>query len=339
VNPLAVPRTGSLGFSGLRLIGWPRQAAVKTACHDAGVNKTSIDSQALKSLKATTDSTGRVLRPARALLGWMHPDDAKRVLVSNRGDVQPSAEHVRAVDAAHQAVSTRRNFAQGTLETDLPAELLSYIERLQKSPAAMAYFLEGWRVRLVDLPQLVAFQPAVFVDSALERVQGIQPNDLTALAEVCLPIPTGKETLTPTLDKARNVWTILSPNPNLRVVGQFAGPLQGGPAGALLFGFFVALSPSFVQVARFQGRYVLRDGYHRALGLLASGISEIPAFVRDFDGIEQMVPPGMLPQSAWLGPNPPILPDYFDSAVAATVALPAVQKVAMVQAVEATAST
>lgn len=316
-----------------------RHTAVKAALHDGSVNQTSIDSHGLRSLRATTDSTGRVLRPARALLGWMHSDDAQRVLVSNRGDVQPSAEQVRVVETAHQFVRNRHAFgSQPALERDVPPDLVLHLERLQKNPAAMAYFLEGWRVRLVDLTHLVAFQPAVFVDSAMERVQGIESGDLPALAEICLPIPSGKETLSPTLDKVKNVWTILSSNPNLRVVGQFAGPLQGGPGGSLLFGFFVALAPSFVQVAHFQGRYVLRDGYHRALGLLASGITEIPAFVRDFDAIEQMVPPGMLPQAAWLGSTPPMLADYLDNEVAATVQLPAVQKVVMVQGVEATAS-
>jgi len=130
----------------------------------------------------------------------------------------------------------------------------------------------------------------------------------------------------------------MSPNPNLRIAGHFAGPLQGAAPGPPLLGFFVAFMPSFVQVARFEGRYVLRDGYHRALGLLASGISQVPAFVRDFDAIEQMVPPGMLPQGAWLGTTPPVLPDYFDNGVAATVALPAVQKLLIVQAIEATVS-
>jgi hypothetical protein len=303
------------------------------------VNKTILDSTALRSLTATTDPTGRLLRPARALLGWMDPEDAKRVLVSNRGDAQASAEQVRAVETAHQAVSRRAIFENAmTPETDLPSELLSYVDRLQKSPSGMNYFMEGWRIGIVNLSRLISFQPAVFVDSAVERVRDLKANDVESLASLCLPIPAGKETLTPTLDKARNIWSVLSPNPNLRVAGQFAGPIPGVASGAPVFGFFLALMPSLMQVAHFQGRYVLRDGYHRAVGLLSSGITEVPAFIKDFDAIEQLVPPGILPQNAWLGPRPPLVPDYFDNAVAATVALPAVQKVVMVQAIEATVS-
>ena len=40
----------------------------------------------------------------------MHPEDAQRVPVSNRGDAQASAEQVRAVESAHQAVSRRATF-------------------------------------------------------------------------------------------------------------------------------------------------------------------------------------------------------------------------------------
>jgi len=269
----------------------------------------------------------------------MDPEDAKRVLVSNRGDAQASAEQVRAVETAHEAVGRRATFKDPVSpETDVPVELLPYVDRLQKSPAGMNYFMEGWRVRIVNLTRLISFQPVVFVDSAVERVQDLKPADVEGVANICLSIPAGKEPLAPTLDKVRNVWTVLSPNPNLRVVGQFAGPIPGAGGGAPVFGFFLALMPSFMQVGHFQGRTILRDGYHRALGLLSSGITEVPAFVRDFDAIEQLVPPGMLPQNAWLGPRPPLLPDYFDNAVAATVALPAVQKVVMVQAIEATVS-
>jgi hypothetical protein len=269
----------------------------------------------------------------------MHPEDAQRMLVSNRGDAQPSAEQVRAVESAHQAVGRRATFENElSPEIDLPAELHPHVDRLEKSPAAMSYLMEGWRIRLVNLTRLISFQPAVFVDSAMERARGLKPDDVEGLANLCLPIPVGNEMLTPTLDKVRNVWTVLSPNPNLRVVGQYAGPVPGVAGGAPVFGFFLALMPSFVQVAHFQGRYLLRDGYHRALGLLGSGITEVPAFVRDFDAIEHLVPPGMLPQNGWLGPRPPMITDYFDNAVAATVALPAVQKVVMVQALEATVS-
>ena len=102
------------------------------------------------------------------------------------------------------------------------------------------------------------------------------------------------ETVSPSFDPQRNAWSIASANPNLRVVGNFAGPLPAvnAPPGAFSLGFFVSRLPSFMQVARFQGRYFLRDGYHRALGFLLSGINQVPAFVTDISAIELWCHPG-----------------------------------------------
>lgn len=77
-----------------------------------------------------------------------------------------------------------------------------------------------------------------------------------------------------------------------------------------------------LSVARIQGRYFLRDGYHRAYGFLSNGIYVVPAFVREFGATEQLgIPAGMLPTGAWLGDRPPFLPDYIDDAVSAEVRL------------------
>lgn len=115
-------------------------------------------------------------------------------------------------------------------------------------------------------------------------------------------------------------------------MGHFAGAIQeGGPPA---FGFFATISPSFLQVAGYQGRYYLRDGYHRSIGLLGIGVRRVPAFVRDLDSIQALVPAGMLAQEAFMGPRPPTLADYSDDTVAATVALPASQKMIVVQALE-----
>ena len=110
------------------------------------------------------------------------------------------------------------------------------------------------------------------------------------------------------------------------------GPLPGGAVG---FGFVVAVLPSFLQVARYQGRYLLRDGYHRALGFLKRGITTVPAFVRDFDTFDDLgFNPGMLPQDSYLGQRPPVLVDYLDDAVSAEVMLPATQKMVVIQGLE-----
>jgi hypothetical protein len=77
----------------------------------------------------------------------------------------------------------------------------------------------------------------------------------------------------------RMAWTASSANPNLRIASQ-VGPLPVVPAGFAL-GFALTAGSSFMQVGRYRGRHYMRDGYHRAFGLLSRGITVVPAFVRD----------------------------------------------------------
>ena len=62
-----------------------------------------------------------------------------------------------------------------------------------------------------------------------------------------------------------------------------------------------------MQVGRYRGRHFLRDGYHRAFGLLSRGITIVPAFVRDITVFEELMPDPrvQLPQDSYLGLQPP----------------------------------
>ena len=76
---------------------------------------------------------------------------------------------------------------------------------------------------------------------------------------------------------------------------------------------------------------MLRDGYHRAVGLLARGISVVPALVKEFDSIDRHFRKNMLPSEAYLGRHAPLLPDYLDDAVSAAVDLPAMRRFIMIR--------
>ncbi len=100
-------------------------------------------------------------------------------------------------------------------------------------------------------------------------------------------------------------------------------------------GFEIRLYGSFLQAHRFPDRYVLRDGYHRAVALLARGINVVPALVSASPGID---PPrigrGMLSRQVVMGRRPPMLPDYLDNDVSAEVSLPSTRRVIIVQALD-----
>jgi hypothetical protein len=265
----------------------------------------------------------------------MPADHGEMVLSGNFSGV-PAAVAPGSCEAAcraREAVAARRpGLDQDGLCRDAPRELDGHIGRLRQSPAADAMLSAGWHIAVVDLARVCAFQPIVLTDTAPERVGGLAADDVTAVAAVTLPTAPA-ECPHVGFDPAKQAFTVLSPNRNLRVVGQIRTPLPDSE-GALGLGFVVRVMPSFVQVIRFQGRYLLHDGYHRAFGLLGRGIRYVPAFMRDVAAIEEFAVPGMLPQSAFLGDRPPVLPDYHDDEVASSVRAPAPQKVIVIQGVE-----
>ncbi len=275
----------------------------------------------------------RIVRTARSLIGWMPAEQAERVQHGNRHDVPVSEESASRARGARETVAARvPGVRQEGVISDAPAELDDHINALRQT-AAGAFFAEGWQVAVADLSRVCAVQPNVFIDHAENRVRDVEPLDVRSLAAVSLPVPTPSQ-LPAQFDESRNVWLFSAPNPNLRIVGQFGGQVQPGMIG---FGFIVAISPSFMQVARFQGRLFLRDGYHRAVGFLQRGISVVPVFTREFGNLESLnLPAGMLPQGAYFGDRPPCLPDYFDDAVSVQVQLPAFQKMVVIQGLEVT---
>ena len=288
-------------------------------------------------------SITQVRRPAQALIGWMRPEVAQAVLLA--GSTEPDAAAAAAMSAAaeraRRAVAARpEGIDQDGLVRAAPPELAEHIRGLQASQATQPYYAEGWRVALVDLTRVVACQPFTVSDQATNRVAAIDPEDLDSVAALTLPTTQG-EPVTARFDPLQRAWIVMSANSNLRIVGPAGPPLQPSgetqvpPTGALL-GFGVLNGVSFMQVACLRGRYYLRDGYHRALGLLNRGITIVPAFVRDITAFEEIFPDPrtLLPQDAYLGSRPPVLPDMLDDTVSASVQVPAVQTMIVISGMQ-----
>lgn len=284
-----------------------------------------------RQIESAPTADARPERPARVPLGWLPAERGELFLASNQTGVELTEAQRARVREAREAVDARHaGIDQTDLVSDLSADLAEHVGRLRATPPGAGMFLEGYDVVMVDLERVVAFQPSVFIDTAAQRVADLDPDDLRSIAELTLPI-NHTAPVSVQYDELKQAYLVTSPNPNLKVVANFSGPLPNGVPG---FGFGVAVMPSFVQVARFQNRYILRDGYHRTFGLLARGITHVPAFIRDFDTLENLAPAGMLPHSAWLGDRPPQLRDYHDDRVAESVSLPGQHRMILIQALE-----
>jgi len=269
-------------------------------------------------------------RPARALIGWMPPEEGAQWLA---GPGRPIANEHR--DAALRARAFAAGRAAGLDQTSIiqeaPASLMEHREALRQNPASRRLFDEGFEVAVADLPRICATQRHVLTDDAANRVADVDGADLVAIAGVSLPIAQPR-TMPVAFDQQRQSWILSSDNPNLRILGQFTGPVAPGVNG---FGFVVAVSTSFMNVGRYRGRYFLRDGYHRAYGFLARGIRRVPIILREYNTFEEMgLAPGLPPHDSYLGERPPVLADYFDADVSATSVLPVTQKVVIIQGLE-----
>ncbi len=159
-------------------------------------------------------------RPARVLLGWMHPSEAQLWLVSRRQDATPTPQQVQQAERARAAVAARAvGIHQAGVVQEVAADLAEHIIALQTGPAA-TLLNEGWRVAIVDLPRICAAQPAVHIDHAEERTAAIDPTDLKSIAAVSLPLSAPSQ-LPVQFDQGQKAWVLSSANPNLAI---FAHP-------------------------------------------------------------------------------------------------------------------
>lgn len=278
-------------------------------------------------------------RTGRALIGWIDEQSAA-ALLRPLGEQTATSKELVHVQRAHAAVSARQpslDPGPESVVTELPAVLDDHVARLRMRPAAEPYFNEGWSLGLVDLRYVHALLPTVFIDGGRERIEGVSSKDIASVASLTLPADTQTISMVPGFNPTNNTWTLSSDNPNLRVVGQTAGPVAGSTPGLLMVGFVVAELPSFMQVLRYENRWYLRDGYHRATSLLQAGIQLAPAFTRQSQRPEELTIAGGLPLSAVVGVNPPRLTDYFDESVSTQVRVPTSRKVVVIQALEVNA--
>jgi hypothetical protein len=279
-------------------------------------------------------------RAARAPIGWMTEEEGAMWIAGRELSATPNPAHLERCRIARAAVAAREpGIDQSAIILPLPDVLQGHIAALRASPLSALFFADAGEPVLVDLRHVCAIQAVVHTEDALRRVEGLVKDDWTSIASITMPVPPAHPLPLPAIfDESRKAHVISSQNPNLRVMVNLQG-MQVDVNGMKMpaFGFGIALAPSFLCVAKLKGRYFLRDGYHRAYGLLRRGITHVPALVREFPSIESVqLPAGMLPQDAFLGDRPALLPDYLNDDVSVDTSAPITTKIIVVQALEVT---
>jgi hypothetical protein len=268
------------------------------------------------------------MRPARVLIGWLPEEDAI-LMQSGRRDDHPRREEfaLRAHQARIVAAARRPDIDARGVVTELGPSLRKLRDDLEAKIGPDRLAPEGWRIGLVDLRRVCAVQPTVYIDTELPE---LDPGDLEAIAAITL-----RTDVDPRFDaqyhRERNAW-IIPAGPDLKFVGEFQSVIE---PGVTALGFTVRRYGSYLQAVRYQDRYVIRDGNHRAIALMQRGIHVVPALVTEAMSVEDIhLRRGMLPIDVVLGNRPPMLPDYFDSAVAAEVDLPMQRRVLVIQGLD-----
>ena len=271
----------------------------------------------------------------RALLGWMDRDEA---IATQLGAHLPSQGQDTTLqqerwNEARERVQAREeyNLPTPTLEP-LPVELQERGQVFLQRPDVVGSF-QGWdiSVGIADLRKVLSFQKLVTAD-ATERVAGIDTADAVALFSFCLPDAAAAIELQAMIDTDHKGFAVASANPNIRVSPGQAVNINGQP----FFGFSVGFGSTFVQVVEYQGRWFIRDGYHRCYGLLRAGVEKVPClFIRardaqQFGGASQMFFRGEI----IFGPRPPFLQDFLDDEVAENATRPVTGKVIRITAQE-----
>jgi len=285
------------------------------------------------------------MRQIRFLLGWMPRDEAIATFLGRAQlPTDDVTEYAARWDAAHQALQGRERFnLEAPALEEVPPELEERANAFRVRPDVLSFF-QGldWTLRIADLEHVLSFQKTITEEHALDRVAGVEANDLAALFSLSLPDPVAPTNLECAVDPDHKGLTFFSSNPNLRFGGHAIQQAQipaaaGQPAQTLnVAGFIIHHGAPFIQIAEYNGRLFVRDGYHRCYGFLRRGIRRVPCvFVRarSFDelGANQ---PVFVRQEVLFGEKPPFLKDFLDDRVSATTLHREVRKILRVSAQE-----
>ncbi len=271
----------------------------------------------------------------RSLIAWMEREEAVTTLLGHLPETgEDTTTQVAIWERLRANLERREPYSLPALTIDPLADEL--VERggafRQRPDVTAALAGVDWTIGMVDLNSILSFQKTVVAEQAIQRVSSVGLNDLQVLFSVCLPEEGGPVTLGGQLDQDRKGIAFASSNPNLRVFGFRAQPIEGH----MFFGFAMGFGTQFVQVAEYQGRWFVRDGYHRCFGLLGRGIQRIPCvFVRATTAAELGAEAAIFFRHELLfGPRPPFLGDFLREDVSVTCHRQATRKVIRISADE-----
>jgi hypothetical protein len=262
-----------------------------------------------------------VMSPMRGLVGWMNDNEGVNFLLGHQPSPTDNLTQLQqTIGDCRAAVDARplRELANPIRELDQAT-----VDTIQARPDIQAAFAPlQWTPAMVDLREVLSYQQAIHLDGLEARVSSVSDN-LEELIKFCLPINEPISQLGAIMDADQKGYTISSLNPNLRIQGSAMHDtevsLTPGIPPILVKGvtFFISLGASYLLVARYKNRHFIRDGYHRAAGLLKKGVNIVPCILVEARNTDELgLKQGLFSYEVIYGDRPPRLSDFWDDTVA-----------------------
>jgi hypothetical protein len=278
-----------------------------------------------------------VHRSARALVGWVSPQEAIQMLLGRAPAPNEDTSKLQEEAASCRAAVERKDPYEPTDPTVSDHPFAEFLSEIEARPAVQAAFQGmSWRTSVVDLTKVLSFQKLVFFEAGTEYTSPARDADLV---EICLPSEQTAPPLGAIGDPDGKGFTVSSLNPNLRIAGgQFGAvaPGAGQPSTKMqAITFFVSMGTSYLHVVRYRDRCFLRDGYHRAARLIRAGVTIVPCLFIEARSFEEVqTPMGAFPYEVLYGERPPALIDFWDNDRSRTITQLAIRKVIRIRGEE-----
>lgn len=236
-------------------------------------------------------------------------------------------EFAKQIDRARQRLAARER------HTSCPALLAEETKTINHLLAecthnsALQAEYEGldWRLAVVDLHCLLAFQRRLVFSASQQPSHNPEPDDWPQLISLTIGLQRSTEhqfvrnaSATGDLD-----ISLLSRNPDLQLrLSPNAG--RSGHSPLSLYG-----GSPFFEAAELHGRWFLRDGYHRAYRLLQAGVHRVPAVVIYARTIEELgaTEPWFFSEQQLFSDRPPRLMDFLEEDLVLSYRRTALRKV------------
>ena len=212
------------------------------------------------------------------------------------------------------------------------------LDALRAEPWFQQFFdASAGEFALVEIAPLIAFQFQIMVEHSDAQCGSLgEPPDMSDMLDLCMP----RDRNAPDLRLQEQPGAFVVTSADLNVSAKEALPIRlpdGSPlAGDTLLGPVVGTRVPTVQVAKFDGRYYLRNGYHRLYCSGRKGAKYAPCVVLDFDSLEDAIGPAdTFRRELFQSADPPTMAHYIEDRCEA-VAMYRLQRVITVAWTEAT---